>query len=225
MLGGGSDLLAMSTLSPTIVKDALLDLSNPLLDGGSNVSGQIASNAGGTVVKRTLFDFGNLISLGIPAGSVINSATLTLNVTGAPASASLAVEWNLMTRKTWLEGTGAGDGCSWTYYDLLGLGLWTTAGGDYTTTGHQATENLPTTTGLKAFDLTTFVATALANGGDCNFIGRRTTESGAGTLTFDSAQGTTPPTLSINYTSPSVFMRGQARMQGGMKELLGNIGG
>lgn len=150
----------------------------------------------------------------IPAGSTVNSATLTLYQAGsAAANAFTLTAYNIKSGNSgWIEGTknnataGTGEPC-WTYYGYntvnwagsVGMG---TAGTDYDTT------NIGTATGNRsdangtAYAISLTAATVAAwLGNSANYGIKVVTSSGCGAIaSAENATSTSRPKLDIDYT-------------------------
>ena len=134
-----------NTLYEPIQKDALAIRSNGA--GESMFTGQVkdALNAANEVaVRRAVLAF-DIAASGIPAGSTIDSVTLTLTCTKAKTNTGTNVrlhellsDWGEGTSDTGNSQQGRGepataDDATWlhTFYDVSTPEFWTTAGGDY----------------------------------------------------------------------------------------------
>jgi hypothetical protein len=131
---------------------------------------------------RTMMSFTNL---GIPAGSTVTGATLTINVLGAfGATAATVVE---MTRAF------APGAATWNTYD--GVHPWSTAGGDYNASPH-AVETV-SAAGAVSFSIPDLVQSWVNGGtpyGQLEMVGFTGTGN-AFTMAHD-------PVLSVTYTPP-----------------------
>jgi hypothetical protein len=133
---------------------------------------------------RTMIAFANL---GIPAGSTVNSATLTINVLGALGSTGATVVD--MTRAF------APGAATWSTYD--GVHPWTTAGGDYDASPHAFGTVPAGTTGAVSFSIPELVqpwVDGTTPYGQLEIVGFQS-GSAAFTMAHD-------PVLSVNYTPP-----------------------
>ena len=141
----------------------------------------------------------------IPANASVTSASIALNVTDSSTIAYPLYD----VAKPWVEGTGAaGSGATWATYD--GTTAWGTAGAS-TTTGNidRGTLNLWSssttsfsTAGVRTVSLTADGLTVVRRwvaGGSNNGVMIQQYSGSSNTLYFNSAEGTTPPKLNINY--------------------------
>lgn len=188
---------------------------NTIYSESLNSNGQGRIYAGTTCssnLRRGLLYFD--IASVIPAGSVITSVSLDLNVDNVSAGASNS-DYSLHRMSTdWGEGTSNGGGTGATavapdatWQDaMLGTSTWTTPGGDFLTAS--ATATLSTSVGV--FNWTSSGMTAdiqlwLDNPG-MNFgwslIGDEATVCSA--RRFGSAELGTGPSLTVNYTCPPI---------------------
>jgi len=106
----------------------------------------------------------------IPAGSTINSATLSLYQAGQGDNSTPTLDAHYLTRN-WTEGTGiwsaTGDGATWGTYD--GVNNWTSPGGDYNPTPSASAVAPNSTAAWVNWDLTSltqsWVDGSIANNG------------------------------------------------------------
>ena len=152
----------------------------------------------------------------IPANSIINSASVILNVTD---DSTAAVYTMYDVTKPWVEGTNNGvaeTGASWTNYDATGPFPWGTAGASTTGTGSidRDTLNLWSTTassftpiGSKTVSLNadglTVVRRWLAGGVNNGVVIQTYSGTASDTLAFTSREGAIAPVLSVNYCLPA----------------------
>jgi hypothetical protein len=207
----GSVVLADDvTLTPS--QDNTL-YQTPLNSDLSNGAGQdlFVGETMSNVARRAVLAF-DLSS--IPAGSTINSATLTLFMNRAVSSGSEIGAHRLLA--SWGEGaSNAGDpggggtapatnDATWNYrfFDTL---LWTTPGGDYVAAESSsalvgaAPMSYSWSAGL-APDVQAWLDQPSANFGWIMIGDERTAGSA---VRFDSREGTHPPTLQVSFTPPS----------------------
>ncbi len=153
----------------------------------------------------------------IPANAVIDSASITLNVTDASTA---AVYTMYDVTKPWVDGTQNGvqdtAGANWTNYNQTGPFPWGTAGASKIDTGSidRNTVNLWSTTagsftptGSRTVSLTagglTVLSRWLAGGVNNGVIIQLYSGTSSDTLAFDSKEGTTPPALNVTYCLPT----------------------
>ncbi len=115
------------TVQPS-TNDSTMKKGTPTTNYGTNISLQIAGDAGGTLYERTIINF-NFASL--PSGIIIVSAAMSLYRYGYFNSDAVGRTYTALrcTRTNWTEG-----GVAWDTYD--GTNNWTASGGDYTTTDY-----------------------------------------------------------------------------------------
>jgi hypothetical protein len=205
LFGGGVSLLAgsASTVAParaaatahavpraTSATGAATDCT--IFSGSPTSNAQCGAGSDDTVgtdgngaFYRTMISFSNL---DIPAGSTVNSATLTINVLGALGSTGATVVD--MTRAF------APGAATWDTYD--GVHLWTMAGGDYNASPH-GFETVPAgATGAVSFSIPELVqpwVDGTVPYGQLEIVGFQS-GSAAFTMAHD-------PVLSVSYTPPS----------------------
>jgi spore coat protein A len=176
-------------------------------------AGQTGTNGGERVLRAVLeFD----VAGNVPAGATITSASLTLNLAGAPPIFIPATTTLHRALAEWGEGTSSsttGDGdvsttgdATWihTFYDTT---FWTTAGGDYVATASASQSVLvlgPYTWASAQLiaDVQLFLDTPSSNHGWV-LIGN---ETPGHARRYDSRESTTPslrPTLTIIYDEAS----------------------
>ncbi len=139
---------------------------------------------------RTMISFTNL---DIPAGSTVNSATLTINVLGALGSTGATV---VDMKRAFTPGAA-----TWNTYD--GVHPWTMAGGDYNASPH-GFETVPAgATGAVAFSIPELVqpwVDGTTPYGQLEIVGFQS-GSAAFTMAHD-------PVLSVTYTPPPTTTTG-----------------
>jgi hypothetical protein len=214
VLGLGSGRLAAATVTLTPTKDNTIygngadNLSNGA--GPSLFAGRNGASAGGRVL-RSLLAFN--IADSIPAGATINSATLTLQIT-TPLNNSGTIEARRLLAN-WGEGTsvapsGGGGGAPAASGDatwntrFFNTTPWTTPGGDFSTT-NSATQFASGTSGTVVFasagmaaDVQAWLDNPAANFG---WLLKAQNETSLA-VRFSSRQGTSAPSLLVNYTPP-----------------------
>ncbi len=123
---------------PGIGRDTYLGSGQNTWNHGAEASmraGDEAAGGLGTLRTTLAFDLST-----IPAGSTINSATMSLYQAGQADTSTPTLDVHYLTRD-WVQGSGSGsatgDGATWLSYD--GTGLWATAGGDYAATASAST--------------------------------------------------------------------------------------
>ncbi len=189
--------------------DTYLSAANASFNYGGATSLQVDGTTG-TARRTALLRWTNLSS--IPAGATVSSASIQLQVTDASTIAYPLYD----LAKAWVEGTNngaAGTGASWTYYDA-GTTAWTTAGAASVTGSvdrggtnlWSSTTSSFSTLGSATVGLNTdgvaVVQRWLAGGANYGVIIQQYSGT-TNTLYFDSAEGTTPPKLNINYCLPN----------------------
>jgi uncharacterized repeat protein (TIGR02543 family) len=154
----------------------------------------------------------------IPANAIVSSANIQLQVTDASTYAYPMYD----VVKDWVEGTNdgvAGTGASWSYYDA-GITAWGTAGASATTGDvDRGVTNLWSTTNASFTPVGSKTVALNADGVDLvqrwvdgstnNGVIIQDYTGSTNTLYFDSAEGTTPPQLNINYCLPDNTPPGQ----------------
>lgn len=210
-----------SSVALTPVKDNTIfsesgSTSNAL---GSLFAGRIANL---TAVRRALLAFD--ITANVPAGSTIDSATLTLTLNNVGPAVANLMSLNRLT-ESWGEGTSSGSGggaaatpgdATWTqrFYDAITPVNWTTAGGTFSATV-SATTNVTNvigpfswTSAQLATDVKNWLATPATNVG---WILRadETVVSSATAHGFVSREGTAAqrPQLQLNYSGAALTQR------------------
>jgi uncharacterized repeat protein (TIGR01451 family) len=210
------------TLNPSADNTLFEDTNGNLSDGaGPHFYVGRSNQLGGTLnVRRGVMKFD---LSGIPAGSTINSATLTLNVSKVPLGAvaedvglhQALADWGEGTSDSSTGGTGVGEGdgiqattgdATWKY-TFWNTQSWTNLGGDFSTTS-SATTNVSglgqytwSGAGLVA-DVQQWLNNSASNFGWV-LVGLETTNKTA--KQFDSRQNANPsnrPSLAIDYTAP-----------------------
>lgn len=180
---------------PTQVEDAQITADTPATPNGSglaiNVDGQ-APHAHGLLRFPTLIGGG---AGQVPAGAVINSATLTLNCTNPGATMNL-----YRLTEGWAE-----DEATWSQRQT-GV-AWSTAGADGTSNAGVAVGGNCTTTGQRLIDVTGFVQ-EWSNGAANHGI--VLTDSGVDGVDFDSSESASSPSLSVVYKDALVELDSQA---------------
>ena len=152
--------------------------------GGSD---DTAGTDGNGALYRTMISFANL---DIPAGSTVNSATLTIDVLGAFGSTAATVVD--MTR-----GFAPG-AATWNAYD--GVHPWSTAGGDFNASPH--TVDTVSAAGGVSFSIPALIQ-PWADGTDSVQQLMIVGFTGTGNVfTFDNRASGNGPVLSVNYTPP-----------------------
>jgi hypothetical protein len=174
----------------------------------------------GDDIVRSLLAFD--VAGSIPAGSIVQSATLTLNVSLEPSGNTSAHTFLLhRVSADWGEGTsdagnagGAGDSATagdatW-LHSFFDTGFWASAGGDFAATPSASQGvgpglgNVAFTSAGLAGDVQSWLDAPGANFGWVI----RTDETGTGTARrFDSKDNATPavrPVLEVEFTTPSV---------------------
>jgi hypothetical protein len=157
-----ASVLAMPSFAVTVSLHPTADTtlqeafpSNNLGDGTTFTAG--GRRQGGRTRALMLFD----IAGNVPAGSTINSATLTLNVEGVPSGGFNSLFDLNKTLVSWGEGNGSDHGGSVaganqaTWNNRFGSsgGPWSTAGGDFSAT-------VSATRSITGFGSYTFASTA-----------------------------------------------------------------
>jgi uncharacterized repeat protein (TIGR01451 family) len=209
------------TLNPTADNTLFEDVNGNLSDGAGPHFYVGSSNQGAALnARRGIMKFD---LSGIPAGSTINSTTLTLNVSKVPIGAvaedvvlhQALADWGEGTSDSSTGGTGGGEGdgiqatpgdATWKY-TFWNTQSWTNLGGDFSATS-SATTNV---SGLGQYtwsgagmvaDLQQWLDNSATNFGWV-LVGLETTNKTA--KQFDSRQNSnssTRPSLSIDYTPP-----------------------
>ena len=189
--------------------DTYLSAANTTFNYGGATSLQVDGTTG-TSRRTALLRWTNLSS--IPTGATVSSASIQLQVTDASTIAYPLYD----LAKVWVEGTNtgaAGTGASWTYYDA-GTTAWTTAGAaSVTGSVDRGGTNLwsSTTSSFSSLGSAAVVLNAdgvavvqrWVAGGTNNGVIIQQYSGATNTLFFDSAEGTTPPRLNINYCLPN----------------------
>ena len=188
-----ANLSANSIAQVGAAQDNYIQLKNTGLNFGTSTN--LVIDRESTDLQRALLRFD--VSA-IPANAIITSATLQMQSTQIGGDMNINV-YELL--RSWTEGSGSGtaDAANWT--QAAPGTNWTSAGGDFNTTA-AATLNT-NTTGQHAWNLTSLVQ-AWVNGSKANNGVMIASPDGGGsrTATYDSSEGTTPPSLVINYTVP-----------------------
>jgi hypothetical protein len=205
----GNKSVTANFASPTCQDVSLTVDDDTYLSGGAtttnygNATTLQVDGSGTAATQRSALLRWNLSS--VPANASVTSASIALNVTDSSTIAYPLYD----VAKQWVEGTGAaGSGATWATYD--GSIAWGTAGAS-TTTGNidRGTLNLwsSTTTSFSATGVSTVSLTAdglavvrrWVAGGSNNGVMIQQYSGSSNTLYFNSAEGTTPPKLNLNY--------------------------
>jgi hypothetical protein len=211
----GIGLSSIGTASAaSVVLTPTLDTSIYSEGDASNALGALFAgrNKGGGI-RRTLMQF-DVVGSAIPAGSVINSVTLTMAQLKAGGDVTPADQFELHpVLKPWGEGTSTGTGqggsatpgdATWNF-QIFNTTAWTNPGGDIGSVS--GTVSLGTTNQSYTFssqagmvaDVQQWLDSPSANFG---WMLRATTESGGNTAReFGSSEFGTAPSLTINYTA------------------------
>ncbi len=146
---------------------------------------------------RSLMDWGNMITQGVPAGSTIVSSRLTLRCLAAAASAK-PFSCHPMIQKGWTESQA-----NWTLFKTDKF--WQNPGGDFhPVNGVTSGLTLPTTQGLKSYDISPTLQWLLDNSnGKADFMLKRNNESSADAVAaFDPSESGTEPWLVLTIIPP-----------------------
>ena len=194
--------VSVSAIADTTIQQAYQN--NNFGDGTTLTAGD--RRQGGAT--RALFRF-DLSS--IPAGSTINSASLSLNVVGVPAGGANSVFDIHRLTSSWGEGNGSDHGGSFALTGdanwnsrQSGVVAWTNPGGDFLAA-------VSATRAITSFGSYTFASTATTvsdvqawvNNPANNFGWILMSESESTPTSirrFGARTGSTPPTLTVNYT-------------------------
>ncbi len=172
----------------------------------SDIGGSVASDLGRLVINYTW--------AGIPGGATINSATLTMTTEEAVNAAEAQAFSVFRLTRAFTEGAGGCNGANNTVSNWLTASAgnnWTTVGGDFT--GNPGSTAYATTTVVNGtavntainWDVTNLV-TEWHNGTFSNFgFLIKGSDASAEWINFYSKTGTTPPVLTINYSSCSAI--------------------
>ncbi|MCW5849559.1 MAG: DNRLRE domain-containing protein, partial [Anaerolineae bacterium] len=193
--------LCPSSVSLTSVADTHLRFGDPTKNYGSDTT-MLTRPANASSLKHSLVRF-DVSS--IPAGAVIQSATLNLTVTGARSSNHFDKVYRMLT--AWTEGTGTtGSGASWNTRD--GSNGWLFGG--FTSNDYDPTllgTITPNANGLKTLDVTAAVD-AWVNGGQPNnglaVVSTGTDGGDAKYATREDGTASRRPSLSVVYLLPTV---------------------
>jgi plastocyanin len=196
----------------TLYQSTVGDISN---GAGDSLFAGLVGPRGGSAIRRGLLAFD--IADNIPAGSTINSVTLTLNMLQSTAGAETVQLRDVLA--DWGEGTSVGTGrgapattndATWIYRFFNTTATWTNAGGDFATTASASTSvgGVGFYTWGSTPQMVADVQNWLNNPGN-NFgwlvLGNETTTSSAKRFASkDNPDSTKQPALTIDYTSPSV---------------------
>lgn len=195
------------TLQPTTPdnKGNLLSRENPSSNYGSNVVLQAGTD--NTVLGDTVTRFLIAFDLStIPTYSEIESATITLKMTGAGARPDPTTFYVNRVTQAWTHA-----GSTWSTYN--GTNAWTTAGGDYTATGQVSVSvGAPVSGGTLTIDVADLVEDAVQNrSGQLNLIVRGPEDVGYDAfVVVHSGHATTPsnrPKIEVVYTEFPVVER------------------
>lgn len=204
-----ADLTA--TLHPTADTSIWSDSQNA--DGAGTLL--YVGRANNTSVRRLLVRFD---LSGIPSGSTITGASMTMYMTkAATTTPASGTAYLYRLTQSWGEGTsvaGSGGGAApttgdatWSYRFYSSSG-WSSAGGSYTATGspwgYAGSGYLDAVLGSKTFtinttDISNFVNGTYTNNGWIIILSEGTLKSAR---QFDSQESGTPPTLTVTYKYP-----------------------
>lgn len=176
-------------------EDAWINSAAPSLNYGAATDLVVGNNGGATNYRRALLDFD--LSL-IPAGSIVNSATLSL-YQHAQSDTSTPQLGVYPASRSWTQGAGngtaTGDGATWSKYD--GVYNWTAAGGDFGAVA--GTASAPNSTAAWVNISIAGLMQNWVNGTTANYgVLVKKTNEGVGTndnKTYYSADNSTNPTL------------------------------
>ena len=182
-------------------KDTYLVSGSPNQNYGASVDMDIKGDDN----RRVLMEFD---LSGIPANSIIKTATLTLYVISTGAPPNPVVNVTRVTR-AWDEGTGTGsitkDGATWD--NATGNNKWTTSGGDFDSK-IWATTTITGANRYYSWDVAELVR-SWANGTYSNYgMLIRTDTTSSGTTTFASSDNTNAsrrPNLTVTYVTPPTW--------------------
>ena len=133
----------------------------------------------------------------IPTDATITGATLKLNSTQNGGVSSLSV---YEVTESWVEGTGAGTNGVASWDERLPGIAWNSVGGSY---NPSAVATLSSdSTGQHIWNITPLAQAWFSNISANNGLIIGSTDKGGATVTYDSREGSTPPTLEITYTLP-----------------------
>lgn len=197
------------TLSP--IRDNSIYAENNNSNALGNIFVGRTAGVSGTSIRRGLLEFD--IAGNLPAGSVINSVTLTLQILGAgPAAGSDILELHPLLAD-WGEGTSSGTGpgalpttndATWNFR-LFSTASWATPGGDFgptsgtTTLGAASTATLSSQPGMVA-NVQNWLDTPGANFGWLMRYSNETTPSTARYFGSRESAPASRPALAIDYT-------------------------
>jgi hypothetical protein len=184
-----ADTNSNEMVSLSAVQDTYITVKSP--DNNNGLSSDLIIDRETTDLHRALlqFDFSS-----IPAGAVINSATLKMEATGIDGQIIIDV---YEITEAWSEGAGNSEAANWN--ERMTGTNWTTPGGTFDST---AVDSLNTnSTGQHTWDLTSLTQDWLTGTKVNNGLVVASPDGGGNrTVTYDSREGTTPPVLEINYT-------------------------
>ncbi|MDH3451910.1 MAG: DUF4347 domain-containing protein, partial [Gammaproteobacteria bacterium] len=173
-------------------QDTYIDVGNTTFNYGASTQ-LIVDRLGGQLGDgRVLVQF-DLSS--IPVGTTINSATLQMQASAVSSAMDIEVHELL---EGWVEGSNIGTPgeASW---DLRApLTAWTAIGGTVDATA-AATVTVAPMPGQHNWDITALVQAWIDGSKANNGVLVGSPSAGAGTVTYDSREGTTAPVLVINY--------------------------
>jgi len=180
-----------SALATTVTlpasQDSWVEQANQSTNHGGDTTLRVQGGTGPTAKKRALVQF-DLSS--IPACASVSSAILKLQIGSSTTSTTHEVR---AITQSWTEG-----GVTWLSRD--GTNSWSAAGGAFSGT---VTANATTGTaaGPITWDVTADVLSFLAGSSPNNgWIVKVASEGTAVAHTYDSREGTTPPSLAVTYT-------------------------
>lgn len=179
---------------PGQVEDAQITADTPATPNGSGLSINVD---GQTPHAHGLLRFPSLIGGGagqVPAGAVINSATLQVNCTNPGAVMNL-----FRLTEDWVE-----DEATWNQR-LAGV-AWSAPGADGASNAGVAVAGNCTTTGLRLIDVTRFVQ-EWSNG--VSNHGLVLTDTGTDGVDFDSSESGSSPSLTVIYKDALVELASQ----------------
>jgi Disaggregatase related repeat len=193
----GTAFAASITLQPgSTGVDAYIDSSSTTQNTGADTANDAIKTSSGAY-RRMLINF-DLSS--IPAGSLINSAVLTLTARLTFTGANVGI---YRVTRSWTEG-----GVTWNKYD--GSTNWTAAGGDFNATASATSSIGSLSDGSKvAFTLTSLVQSWVSGSTNNGLLVKLVDEAGSSISTglpsysSDDATSSHRPVLFIDYTEPT----------------------